>query len=116
MSPRDLVRTLLNREASFDDRKHAALDLGACDEAEVEFALARIAADPWESTFLTDSCVDALAEIWIRKRRVNKELLLSLTPESLEAAHNTMRALRPSLAAEMIQMLCADRLHQGKLH
>ena len=99
--PQGLIEVLLDVTASEADRDDAAMDLVAYDEPEVEEALIRVAADLSNPSSVAASCGESLAEIWIRKRKLNHAALQRLSREAYNEAMELIRAKEPSWASSI---------------
>lgn len=95
--PQGLISVLLDSSNEFGDRDDAALDLSLYDEPEAEAALAQIATDATNDEDLADTCGESLAEIWLRKGCVDREVFARLSPASKRVVILMLEASRPDL-------------------
>src|SRR5687767_12930269 len=94
--PQGLIGVLLDVTASEADRDDAAMDLAAYDEPEVEDALIRVGIDLSAPRSVVASCGESLAEIWIRKGKLNVAALKRLRSEARDEAMGSIRAREPA--------------------
>ncbi|MGQ3055187.1 MAG: hypothetical protein ACT6S0_25645 [Roseateles sp.] len=99
--PLGLIQVLLDRDAEYGDRHDAAMDLGAFNGITVEDALAQVGCDDGAEDDLADACGESLAEIWSRKRSVNRAIFIRLAPAGRRAALATLRSISPDLATDL---------------
>ena len=99
--PQGLIEVLLDVTAAEADRDDAAMDLAAYDEPEVEDALIHVGADASTPSSVAASCGESLAEIWLRKKTLNLDVLKLLKGEAWNEATGLIRAREPSWAARI---------------
>ncbi|MEU6511539.1 hypothetical protein [Streptomyces sp. NPDC046942] len=81
-----------------DEQYDAASQLESFPCDAVVAALAEIAGDPAQSDeTLVALCAESLAEIWIHRGAVDRDLLARLTPHGRREAELTVAALAPGL-------------------
>ena len=99
--PQGLIEVLLDATAAEADRDDAAMDLAAYDDSEDEDALIRVGVEPSTPGTVAASCGESLAEIWLRKRKMNLAALKRLRREARHEALALIRAREPSWASKI---------------
>jgi len=105
--PDALITVLLDASAEYGDRDDAAMDLGGFDHPAAEAALVAVASDPATDEELADTCGEALAAVWLRRGKVDEEVLPRLHPASLRVCIATLRASSSQLASDVEALLAA---------
>jgi predicted RNA-binding Zn ribbon-like protein len=93
----ELTAILLNREIDDSERDDAAISLREFDDEPVRKALSTVAAGPDESAVLVDTCGESLAEIWCRRRSLDRASWNALRPEARLIADAIVRKKCPDL-------------------
>jgi hypothetical protein len=94
--PQGLIEVLLDVTAAEADRDDAAMDLSTYDDPEVEEALIRVGVEPSTPRSVAASCGESLAEIWLRKGKLNLSALKLLRSEARDEALALISAREPS--------------------
>jgi hypothetical protein len=97
--PQGLIEVLLDATAPEADRDDAAMDLAAYDDSEVEDALIRVGVEPSAPGAVAASCGESLAEIWLRRGKMNLAALKRLRREARNEALALIRSREPSWTA-----------------
>jgi len=95
--PAGLIDVLRDHRARLDERDDAAMDLAAFDTPEALAALVAVATDPNEDAMLLDSCGESVAEIWVRRGKIDEEVLDGMARPAQEVAVATLLGMAPHL-------------------
>jgi len=95
--PNGLIEVLLDLNADIASRDDAAMDLGLFDNIEAEKALFEVASNKETDEMVSSSAGESLAQIWIRRKCINKEYFLSLSVTAKHEAEATINANLPEL-------------------
>jgi hypothetical protein len=99
--PQGLIDVLLDITVPEADRDDAAMDLATYDNPEVEDALIRMGVEPSTPSSVVASCGESLAEIWMRKGKLNLTALKRLRREARNEAVALIRAREPSWTSKI---------------
>jgi hypothetical protein len=99
--PQGLIEVLLDASAPEAERDDAAMNLAAYDNPEVEDALISVGVEPSTPSSVAASCGESLAEIWMRKGKLNLTALKLLRSEARNEAVALIRAREPSWTSKI---------------
>jgi len=95
----DIIRTwvssLLDQNASANERQLAARDLAQCDDDAAAEALLTIATNAGDDHAVLASAGRAIAEIWVQKDSFNKGVYVQLAPPAKKAAAEIISNKKP---------------------
>lgn len=95
LQPAGVIAVLLDTKAPFGDRHDAAMDLARFDEPEAERALSDCLLAKETDPDLADACAESVAELWARKRRIDRETLALVPPHATAILFATLDKLFP---------------------
>lgn len=96
-----LLRVLDDKNASISDRDDAAINLGGCDNDRAVEALMKVATDVSENEVVLASAGESLAQIWLRCRSIDIEVVRMLHPIARREAVALLEEEFPELHHDM---------------
>jgi hypothetical protein len=91
----NLVKLLLNKNASIAERDDAAMDLFQYDSDFVLNALIKIAKNKEEDSTLLNSCGESIGSIWVKRNIFDKNTYEILSKEAQDGVYYVIQSDRP---------------------